>query len=41
MENWKISISRHFIEREYSSLTTKKVARKMLFPPCLIDHVPL
>ena len=24
-----------------TALTTKQVARKMLFPPCLIEHVPL
>ena len=24
-----------------TALTTKKVARKVLFPPCLIEHIPL
>ena len=24
-----------------TALTTKQVARKVLFPPCLIEHVPL
>ena len=24
-----------------TALTTKQVARKVLFPPCLIEHIPL
>ena len=32
----------HILTNTYTTaLTTKQVARKVLFPPCLIEHSPL
>ena len=31
----------HTGNRYTLALTTKQVARKVLFPPCLIEHIPL
>ena len=38
---WYIE-SLHILTNTYTTaLTTKQVARKVLFPPCLIEHIPL
>ena len=38
---WYIG-SLHILTNTYTTaLTTKQVARKVLFPPCLIEHIPL
>ena len=38
---WYIG-SLHILTNTYATaLTTKQVARKVLFPPCLIQHIPL
>ena len=44
--NGEISVlvigSLHILTNTYTTdLTTKQVARKVLFPPCLIEHIPL
>ena len=39
--DWYIG-SLHILTITYTAaLTTKQVARKVLFPPCLIEHIPL
>ena len=38
---WYIE-SLHILTNTYTTaVTTKQVARKVLFPPCLIEHIPL
>ena len=38
---WYIG-SLHILTNTYTAaLTTKQVAKKMLCPPCLIEHIPL
>ena len=38
---WYIG-SLHILNNTYTTaLTTKQVASKVLFPPCLIEHIPL
>ena len=44
--NEKISVlvyrkSTHTDQYIHSALTMKEIAMKMLFPPCLIQHIPL
>ena len=44
--NEKISVlvyrkSTHTDQYIHSALTMKEIATKMLFPPCLIEHIPL
>ena len=44
--NGEISVlvygSLHILTNTYTAaLTIKQVARKVLFPPCLIEHIPL
>ena len=38
---WYIGSLRILTNTYTTSLTTKQVARKVLFPPCLIEHIPL
>ena len=38
---WYTGILRILTNTCATGLTTKQVARKMLFPPCLIEHVAL
>ena len=40
--NGEISVSLHILTNTYTTtLTTKQVAKKLLFPPFLIEHIPL
>ena len=38
---WHIGRLPILINSYNTTVTTKQVARKMLFPPCLIEHIPL
>ena len=39
--HWYIGSLRILTNTYTTALTTKQVARKVLFPPCLIEHIPI